>query len=87
VAALTVDAARAARAEAQRLRVDASELRLAVQRSLRLAAVWKERSRTAAATATAARVQRARPAASPWSSLEWLGGDDDELRRVLVPVD
>jgi hypothetical protein len=84
VAALTVNAARAARAEAQRLRVDASELRLAVHRSLRLAAARKETAETAAATA--ARTQRAGLVASPWSSLEWLG-DDEELRRVLVPVD
>jgi hypothetical protein len=88
VAALTVHAARAARAESRGLRVDAGELRLAVRRSLRVAAARKGRSRTATATATAtaAQAQRAGPAASPWSSLEWLA-DDEELLRVLVPVD
>jgi hypothetical protein len=85
VAALSFDAARAAREEAERLRVDSWTLRFAVQQSLCLATANKERAETEAATA--ARRRHAVPsAASPWSRLPWLR-EDHALDRVLVPVD
>jgi hypothetical protein len=84
VAALTVDAARAAREEARRLCVDSSALRLSVRQNLRLAAARKERAETV--TVEAADAQRAVPATSPWSELLWLRADT-ELGRVLIPVD
>ena len=85
MAALSFDDARAAREEAERLRVDSRTLRLAVRQSLCLATANKERAETEAATA--ARRRRAVPAAaSPWSRLLWLR-EDDKLDRVLVPLD
>jgi len=81
VAALTIDAARATRAEARRLRVDSLGLSVAVERNLRLATAEKERAK--AATARAGSVV---PVTSPWSRLEWLRADG-ELNRVLVLVD
>ena len=81
MAALSIDAARAARAEAQRLRVDSVGLRVAVEENLRLATSGKER-----AEAATARAGRAVPVTSPWSRLEWLRADD-ELSHVLVLVD
>ena len=84
MAALSLDAARAAREEAERLRMDSRTLRLAVRQSLCLATARKERAETEAATA--ARRQRTVAATSPWSTLLWLR-EGDALDRVLVPVD
>jgi hypothetical protein len=84
VAALTIAAAHAARAEAERLRVDASALRLAARQGHVLATARKERAEAEAATA--ARVRRAVRAASPWSGLAWLR-EDEALDRVLVALD
>jgi hypothetical protein len=85
VAALSFDAAHAAREESERLRGDSSTLRLAAQESLCLATAKKERAKIEAATA-AVLMRRAVPAASPWSRLLWLR-EDDALDRVLVRVD
>ena len=79
--AVSVDAARAAREEAQRLRLDSRGLRVAVQQNLRLVTAGQER-----AEAASARLSGVVPVASPWSRLEWLREVDD-LRRVLVLVD
>ncbi len=79
--AVSVDAARAAREEAQRLRLDSRGLRVAAQQNLRLVTAGKER-----AEAATARVSGVVPVASPWSRLEWLREVDD-LSRVLVLVD
>jgi hypothetical protein len=79
VAALSIHAALAARAEAQRLRVDWGVGVPAEQN--RLATARKER-----AEAATARAGRAVPVTSPWSRLEWLR-EDDELSHVLVLVD
>jgi hypothetical protein len=80
VVALAVDAARAARDNAQRLRVDACTLRSAAQQNLHVATVRRER---AAATA---RVRGAGPVGSAWSDLEWLR-ESDALGHVLELVD
>jgi hypothetical protein len=81
VAAL-IDAARTARADAERLRLHAIELRAVTHANL-----WTCRSRTreaaAAAAAAATRACRERRLTSPWSTLEWLR-DDPQLERVLV---
>jgi hypothetical protein len=81
---LSFDAARAARDEAERLRVDSRTLRLAARQNLGVATARRERAEVEAATA--ARVRRAAPAASPWSRLLWLR-ECDALDRVLVRVD
>jgi len=81
VVAVSIDAARAARAEARRLRVDSQGLRVAVHQNLRVATAGKER-----AEAATARLSGLVPVASPWSRLEWLREVDD-LSRVLVLVD
>jgi hypothetical protein len=79
--ALSIGAARAARAEARRLRVDSRDLRVAAEQNHRLAAAGKER-----AEAETARVGCTLPVTSPWSRLEWLR-EDDALSHVLVVVD
>jgi hypothetical protein len=81
VAALIVDA-RAAREEAQRVRLASVELRLAVRRSNRLAHVRKEK----AVAAAAASRRRVLIFPSPWSGLYWRR-EDDEVDRTLVPLD
>jgi hypothetical protein len=83
MAALIVEAAKSAREEAQRLRADSNELKLAVRSNARLA---ETRLTRAWATAAVARAGRAVPMASPWSGLVWLPVDE-ELNRVLVPVE
>jgi hypothetical protein len=83
MAALIVESARSAREESHRLRVDAHELRVAVRRSARVASARRERAAAAAGTA---RTRRVIPVASPWSGLAWLH-EDEELNRVLVPLD
>jgi hypothetical protein len=83
VAALTLDAAGAARREARRLCGDSSALRLAARQNLRVAAARKERAEIVTIAATYA--QAPAPATSPWSQLLWLRPDDD-LNRVLVRV-
>jgi hypothetical protein len=85
VVALNFDAARAARDEAERLRVDSRTLKHAARQNLGVATARKERAEVEAAAA-AARVQRSVPAASPWSRLLWLR-ECDALDRVLVRVD
>jgi hypothetical protein len=82
LAAVTFDAARAAREEAEQLRVHSRALRLAMEQSLWLATARKDK----AAAAAAAPAQYARAPGSPWSRLPWLR-DDGELDRVLVPLD
>jgi len=84
VAALIFEATRAAREEAQCVRLASVELRSAVHRANRLAHARTE-SAAAAARASAVR-RRATTTASPWSSLEWLR-EDDEVDRALVPLD
>jgi hypothetical protein len=80
MAALSIEAARGARAEARRLRVDSQGLKVAAKRNLRLASTGKKR-----ADAEAARAGRTVAVTSPWSRLEWLR-EDDELSHVLVLV-
>jgi len=82
VAALTVDAAYAARQESRRLCSDSSALRLAARQNLLVAAARRERAETVAIAATDA---QAPASASPWSELLWSRPDDD-LNRVLVAV-
>ena len=81
---MIIEAARAARDDAARARLVSLQLRLAVHESNRLAHARRARA-TAAATASK-RKRRSLTAASPWSTLEW-GREDDQLGRVLVPVD
>jgi hypothetical protein len=83
VAAVIVDAARVARADAQRLRADCEELKLAVRATAR---ITRARTSRAAASAAGARARCASPLASPWSGLAWLREDED-LSRVLLPVE
>jgi hypothetical protein len=84
VVALICADARAAREEAGRVQRDSLELRLAVQASKRLTRARTERA--AATTAARKDRRRAMTCGSPWSGLEWMR-DDEELARVLVPVD
>ena len=76
-------AAEAAREDARRLRSDASELRVAVRRSVRLANVRTEK---AAAATEIARARREIPVASPWSGLHWRL-EHESLERILLPLD
>jgi hypothetical protein len=82
VAPLTT-AADSARSDAKRLQSDARGLKLVARGNLA-----RSRERLGRAQAETDRVQarRAVPAASPWSALEWLR-DDEQLGRVLVPLD
>ena len=82
MAALTVDSARAVRAESRRLCVDSRDLRVAAQLNHRLAIERKER----AEAATACRASRSVHGSSPWSRLDWLR-DEEALSDVLVLVD
>lgn len=85
MAALIVESARAARREAERMRLASQELRNVVRESNRVAQVGT--ARAAAAEAAASRCRgRARSLASPWSCLEWRR-EDEQLSRVLVPLD
>jgi hypothetical protein len=76
-----IDAARAARAEAERLRRESAELRLALRWNKQIAG-----ARTRQAATVAAGVRRQVPMASPWSGLLWLR-EDDSLDQILVPLD
>lgn len=82
MAALT-SAARAARSDAMRLRSNAQALKLAVRGNL---ARSRERLDRAHVETDRARAAREIPLASPWSALEW-ACDDEQLGRVLVPLD
>jgi hypothetical protein len=84
VAPLILESARSVREEARRLRAATLGLRLAVRRNIRIAGA----SRKMAAEASAARREekRALRSRSPWSGLEW-HRDDEQLERVLVPLD
>jgi hypothetical protein len=77
-----IEAARAARAEAERLRVDARSLRAATHASTE--AVRAKTAQTAAAAAVAEET-RPRTLPSAWSSLHWRR-EDPELEHVLVAV-
>ena len=83
MAALIVEAARAARAEAESLRRETAELKLALRWSAQVA---EARTRQAAAAAAAARIAYEVPLASPWSGLFWVR-EDDSLEQTLVPLD
>jgi hypothetical protein len=79
VAPLIVQSARAARAEAERLRRDSEALRLSVRRGVSNLHAATERASSAAA-------RRPLQLASPWSTLEWVP-EDNSLSRTLVPID
>jgi hypothetical protein len=83
VVALILDAARAAREDAQRLRADSSELRTTARSSARTTQARTVKARAAVATA---RERAAVAYASPWSSLLWRR-DDKALERVLTAVE
>jgi O-glycosyl hydrolase len=82
VAALIL-AARAARAEARRLRIDSAGLRFAARAT---AQTGETRIARATQQASVTRARRAIPIASPWSGLAWLR-DDESLERILLPID
>jgi hypothetical protein len=82
VAPLTTTA-HAARIDAKRLRRESQGLKLAVRGNL---ARSRERLDRAQIEADRARATRTVPFASPWSGLEW-GREDEQLVRVLVPLD
>lgn len=77
------DSARAARADATRLRHESQELRFAVRGNL---ARSRQRLGKAQLEADRARARRAVPHASPWSGLHWLL-EDESLETILLPVD
>ncbi len=81
--AVTVEAARLARAEAGRLRVESVTLRLALRH---IAADSREQRRTAEAALGRLYASRQWLSPSPWSSLDWTRSDE-ELEQALVPVD
>jgi hypothetical protein len=72
------------REEARRLRAATLGLRLAARRNGRIARAIRE----TAAVASAGRKndRRAMTRRSPWSGLEW-HRDDEQLARVLIPLD
>ena len=76
-------AAREARCDAARLRIETEELRLAVRGNLARSRqrLWKAQLET-----DRARARCAARCASPWSELHWLIADES-LERVLFPVD
>jgi hypothetical protein len=82
VAPLTRGAARAAREEAGRLRMEARTLKVALRAS---AAESREQLSTAEAALNGIRARGCEPLPSPWSSLRWTH-DDDALTAVLVPI-
>jgi hypothetical protein len=81
VAALTAEA-RAARLDANRLRNDARELKLAVRGNL---ASSRERLGRAQRETDRARAKRIEPLPSPWSELLWTQ-TYETLERTLVPL-
>jgi hypothetical protein len=80
-----IESARAAREEAERVRLASLELRKAVRASSLLARATTEQAAATAAEASR-KVQRAMLCGSPWSSLEWQR-EDEHLSHVLVPID
>jgi hypothetical protein len=74
--------ARAARANAARLRSEAEGLKLAVRGSL---ACSRERLETAQSAADDARAKRDEPLPSPWSELRWTQSYET-LEQTLVPL-
>ena len=74
--------ARAARADAGRLRDEAQELKLMVRGSL---AASRERLQRAQVAADRARAKRDEPQPSPWSDLHW-SQTYETLERTLVPL-
>ncbi len=80
--AVTVEAARLARAEAGRLRVESVTLRLALRHT---AAHSREQRRTAEAALLRLSAGRDVPLPSPWSGLAWTLWDQ-ALDQTLVPV-
>jgi hypothetical protein len=85
VAPLSVEAeaARRARDDAQRLRLESNVLRLAVRRQL---ATTQARMASAKAESSGARARCLATIPSPWSELSW-ATTDPSLDRTLVPVD
>lgn len=82
MAALTLEAARRARQDAERLRTESQVLRFLVRRQVGLA-----HTRLAGARdASRARERHAAPVPSPWSELSWVS-HDASLDQTLVPVD
>ena len=84
MASLIFESARAARQEAERMRVRSLALRLEVRASNRLAHARMEKAMAAAVARDDLR--RDMVYTSPWSGLEW-HRDDEQLSRVLVPLD
>jgi hypothetical protein len=80
VAAL-IEAARAARLEAQRLRTEERRLRI----KLRANRAIQDEMMAAAAAAAARAVQRERTLPSPWSELQWRHADL-QLEQTLVAL-
>ena len=74
--------ARAARADAMRLRNEAQTLKLAVRDSL---AGSRERLERAQVAADRARAKRDEPQPSPWSELRWIQ-TYEALELTLVPL-
>jgi hypothetical protein len=81
VAAL-IEAARAARLEAQRLRTEERRLRIKLRANR---AIQDEMMAAAAAAAAARAVQRERTLPSPWSELQWRHADL-QLEQTLVAL-
>ncbi|HKC77306.1 MAG TPA: hypothetical protein VKB70_02855 [Gaiellaceae bacterium] len=81
MASLIADA-RAARAEARRLRVEAMSLKLALRRS---ESCSLERRHKAEVALAQVRDCRALGLPSPWSTVRWLY-EDEELEHTLVPL-
>jgi hypothetical protein len=75
-----IEAAQAARLEAQRLRLEERRLRIRMR-----AHQATQEELMAAAAARAAGYQRVRTVPSPWSTLQWLR-EDEQLAQTLVPV-
>ena len=80
--AAVIEQARAARAEAHRLRREANVLRVSVREQLRIGAAGVEQGCWQYARS---RRLRAVPQPSAWSELPWLQ-PDDELEGVLFAV-
>ena len=76
-----IDEARARRAEAARLRVEASGLRFAAQQRI---ARTRDAMGAARAQRERARSARAAPLPSPWSGLRWQP-PDEVVENALVP--
>lgn len=83
--AALIDAARAARAEAHRLRMDERRLQARMHENLASRDDWLGRAGESASIARGTKSAGVL-LPSPWSSLMWRS-DDEELGSALVPVD